>query len=65
MTAANWARTYARLQRYILELREQGCQVLEPANFETAPALRPTGRTYLVGEHGPETALPPGRHPLL
>lgn len=61
MTAANWKRTYTRLQRAIAELREHGCEVREPANFETAPSLRPTGRVrYSFGEQ-PSSA----QHPLL
>lgn len=69
MTAPNWARTHARLQRMIAELREHGCQVIEPAGFETAPELRPTGRpapaaTFREGTMEVQEAIR-GRHPLL
>lgn len=37
---ANWAKTVKRLRRAMTELREQGCEVVEPVGFETPPHLR-------------------------
>jgi hypothetical protein len=40
MSGPNWARTYPRLQRNIAELREHGCEVTEPSDFDKPPARR-------------------------
>jgi hypothetical protein len=40
MSAPNWSRTYPRLQRNIAELRELGCEVVEPPDFDKPPSRR-------------------------
>jgi len=40
MTSPNWTRTYKRIQRNIAEIRELGCQVIEPPDFDKPPAQR-------------------------
>lgn len=43
---ANWAKTYRRLMRNVVELREQGVEITLPDQFEKAPYLR-TGQPSL------------------
>lgn len=40
MSAPNWKRTYGRLLRNIAELRELGCEVTTPENFDKPPTKR-------------------------
>lgn len=40
MTAANWARTLARLRRNMAELRDYGVRVSEPEGFDIPPERR-------------------------
>lgn len=72
MTAPNWGRTYRRLMRLVAELREAGCEVRVPDQFEKPPAQRlrtggivPPGRTWIMGERGPELTLPSDHDPVL
>lgn len=69
MSAPNWARTYPRLMRYVLELREHGCQVILPPNFDQPPSRRAAGSgagvAVMLGEHGPELLLDTDGKPLL
>ena len=72
MSAPNWARTYPRLMRYVLELREHGCQVILPPNFDQPPTRRPlatggivNGPAVMLGERGPELLVYKDGKPLL
>jgi hypothetical protein len=66
MTAPNWKRTVGRLRRYMAELREYDCQVIEPPNFDLPPGRRPggpiKGGPAVVGELGPEFIEPIDSH---
>lgn len=43
MRQATWTRRYRKWQRWIAELRDQGCDVTEPPNFDRHPDFRTEG----------------------
>jgi len=55
MRPANWARTVARLRRYMAELETYGVKVIEPFDFDTPPERRIANTSNVV--HTEPTAV--------